>query len=373
MTISSKHLRNICDGFEIYLLILDYNGKIQYSSWSARDLFGIKKYNNLVDYLDYNAKIVFNECLSIAIKERGITSRKINASLGDTLYTLDLRFCVPIDCTDIVYLYITPDSEQKNKSTVSVEEKLSAVGRLSDGIAHNLRSPLMVLRNIADYMAMVIKLWEQMCIENKVCIPECPIQVGKARINTLLEQMRIDIYNNVVVMTDIIDDLRAYNKNDRINEFAVINIVDLLGRVIKVLDYNTKLAVSVTLIDPTEEIPQINCVPSDIQVVITNIIENAIEQIILKKIKNGRIEVAIVKQPHSVAIKIKDNGGGIDKDLMATNKLFEPFVTTKKVGGTGLGLHSSFKIIKEHKGNIYAKNHNSRLGKGAEFIVVLPV
>ena len=64
---------------------------------------------------------------------------------------------------------------------------------------------------------------------------------------------------------------------------------------------------------------------------------------------------------------------GITKELLDTNALFEPFITTKKNEGTGLGLHSSFKIIKEHRGNIYARNHKSRIGIGAEFIVILPV
>lgn len=373
MSINSRHLHNICEGFNLHFLILAHDGSIQYASWLAKNFFNLKCNKRFADFLDPCSRDAFQEHFKTAVQNRGHVHRKINAVIAKTLYTLDLKFYAPPGESICVYLYITPNQANKDHATLSIEEKLSVIGRLSDGIAHNLRSPLMVLRNIADYMAMVGNLWEQIYADRSLCRSDCPIQSGKDKIGKLLEQMRIDIYNNVTVMTDIIDDLRAYNKNDRLNEIASINVIDLLKQVIKVLDYNTKLAVSVILLKPTEAIPNISCVPSDIQVVFTNIIENAIEQIILKKVKKGRIEVSVVKQNNSVAIKIKDNGGGIDKVLTATNKLFEPFVTTKKVGGTGLGLHSSFKIIKEHGGNIYAKNHRGKIGKGAEFTVILPL
>jgi signal transduction histidine kinase len=184
--------------------------------------------------------------------------------------------------------------------------------------------------------------------------------------------MQADISNSVAVMTDLIDDLRTYTRIDKVNDFAPIQIVELLQNVIKMSEYNAKLSASIVLLPPPSNIPLIFCVPSDIQVVFTNILDNAVAQILSRNVKNGRIEVSIENRQGTIAVKFRDNAGGIDKSLMVGNNLFEPFAT-KRVGGTGLGLHTSFKIVKEHRGNIYARNHKARMGAGAEFVVILPV
>lgn len=368
-TLQHEDLSILCDNLEICLLLLDKAQKIVFASWQAKAILHINNNIFLNDILDETAYFVCNETIKHVKENNESVINKINYNLDGELIPLDFCF---FEFQDYIAICINiPQKKQMSHSSlISLEEKLSAINRLSDGIAHNLKSPLMALSGIADYMVLLSAKWDAL-IEGSCS--NCPLQEEKMRINKVLLQMRDDIKNNVTVMADIISHLRAYNKVDRINQFVSTRLEDLLLKTIKVMQYNTKLAVEINFIKPETKLPEIFCNPSDIQVVFTNIIENAIEQILSQGQKSGIIEIKVKVMPHHVAVKIKDNGGGIAKELLETSALFEPFITTKKNEGTGLGLHSSFKIIKEHKGNIYARNHKSKIGTGAEFVVVLPL
>ena len=115
--------------------------------------------------------------------------------------------------------------------------------------------------------------------------------------------------------------------------------------------------------------------PNQLQQVFLNLIINA-QQAVTERNGNGEITLETsVKNRESaqkdkrVLISISDNGCGIRKEVL--NKIFDPFFTTKPVNkGTGLGLSVSHGIIKEHGGNIYARNNED---EGATFYIELPV
>lgn len=364
-----NNLIAFCDSFDYCVLIFDAQTyKVIYASWCAQALFHIQEGQNIDTCFDPSASIMCRDIMDELVCNENIF-RKINILINEEVTSLDFAFA------SLSEKYIVVDV--KNKSHAShedsitvLEEKLSAITRLSDGIAHNLRSPLMALRGISDYMIFLVAQWDN--IVSQTC-SDCILKKDREKTNFLLHQMRDDIRSNVTVVTDIINDLKAYNKLDRFNDFVKTDIADLINKVIKMLEYNTKLSAEIIFTPPEVKIPLLYCIPSDIQVVLTNLIENAIEQIIFTKTKNGHIQVNLAQHGNSVVIKVRDNGGGISSEVLKKNKLFEPFVTTKKNEGTGFGLHSSFKIIKEHGGNIYAKNIKSNIGTGAEFTVILPL
>jgi signal transduction histidine kinase len=125
-------------------------------------------------------------------------------------------------------------------------------------------------------------------------------------------------------------------------------------------------------------IPEIECIPSQINQVFMNLIINASQamekgKIGIITIRSGVIEsnssMTLNDLPERVWFEVEDNGAGIS----ATNltKIFDPFFTTKEVGlGTGLGLSVSHGIILKHKGELTVK---SELGSGTVFRIVLPV
>lgn len=103
--------------------------------------------------------------------------------------------------------------------------------------------------------------------------------------------------------------------------------------------------------------------------VIINIINNAKDALVENKPKNPFVQIDLIKEDTLLKIIIKDNAGGIPKEILP--RLFEPYFTTKHQSqGTGLGLHMSYKIINESlNGKIYAINEDG----GAKFIVEIPI
>jgi signal transduction histidine kinase len=113
------------------------------------------------------------------------------------------------------------------------------------------------------------------------------------------------------------------------------------------------------------EIPEIECYPGQLNQVLMNILSNAIDAIEDK----GTIRISSSKSNGSIRVTIKDSGKGIPENIQS--KIFEPFFTTKEVGqGTGLGLSICQGIIEKHHGSIEVK---SQVGKGSEFVIVVPV
>ena len=116
-----------------------------------------------------------------------------------------------------------------------------------------------------------------------------------------------------------------------------------------------------------DNIPKIEAFGGQLNQVFMNILDNAIGAIE----KQGDIWIRINKDKSekNLIIEIEDNGIGMDEETQ--RKVFNPFFTTKPVGkGTGLGMSISYKIIKNHQGDIKIE---SKKGEGSKFIIRLPI
>jgi len=121
-----------------------------------------------------------------------------------------------------------------------------------------------------------------------------------------------------------------------------------------------------TQFDP--ELPTVMADYSQLQQVFLNIIINA-ESAMLEANKGGTLTITTQKSNDTLKVSFADNGPGIAKENL--ERVFDPFFTTKEVGkGTGLGLSLCHGIVVQHGGRIYAR---SKLGKGATFVVELPI
>jgi len=121
-----------------------------------------------------------------------------------------------------------------------------------------------------------------------------------------------------------------------------------------------------TLLDA--ELPWTMADAGQLQQVFMNIIVNA-ESEMKQAHGSGKLTIKTERIGNTIRISFADDGPGIAKENIG--KVFDPFFTTREVGeGTGLGLSLSYGIITEHKGTLYVK---SRLGKGATFIIELPI
>jgi two-component system NtrC family sensor kinase len=128
---------------------------------------------------------------------------------------------------------------------------------------------------------------------------------------------------------------------------------------------NNELKYKAEVIKEYGELPEVECIQSQINQVVMNLLVNAahaIEQF-------GRITLRTGRDGDWVWIEVEDNGGGIEPKLL--NRIFEPFFTTKPVGkGTGLGLALSYNIMQKHSGSIEV---HSEVGVGTRFRLNLPI
>ncbi|MBK8255986.1 MAG: HAMP domain-containing histidine kinase [Polyangiaceae bacterium] len=229
-------------------------------------------------------------------------------------------------------------------------DRLSTVGTLASGLAHELGTPLNVVSGRATLIFQD---------------PSKPEAVKK-NAKIVVEQAER--------MTRIIRQMLDFARR-REPQKGRVDIGELASRTVTMLEpIGRKKGVHISL--SSEGDVTVDADSNGVQQVLTNLVMNAVQA----TEKDGRVEIAVrVEKAHSpddvdspskeyVCIHVRDTGGGISD--AAKDHIFEPFFTTKDVGeGTGLGLSVSYGIVQDHGGFISV---DSKLGEGAHFVVYLP-
>jgi signal transduction histidine kinase len=169
-----------------------------------------------------------------------------------------------------------------------------------------------------------------------------------ARIAAQLRTARLvkDIKASATRISELVGAIKEYSYMDQ----APVQEIDLhrgLENTLLILNHKLKKK-SVTVIrDYAEDLPRITAFGSELNQVWTNLIDNAIDAMP----EGGRLKVRTKREPAGVLVEVRDNGPGIPPE--ARGRIFEPFFTTKPVGeGTGLGLDTSMRIVRKHRGNL---------------------
>ena len=220
-------------------------------------------------------------------------------------------------------------------------EKLSAIGKLSASIAHEVNNPLQGIMTILKGLEKYAILKEEDRELLELAIGEC-------------KRIR-----------DLIQSLQDFNRpsSGRKEVMDIHKSIDSLLLLCK-KDFNKK-QITVAC-NYAEQLPQILAVQDQIKQVLINLLTNAAEACIQP---GGVITISTWLQEKWVAVAIKDTGIGIASDKL--DQIFQPFYTMKaEIKGTGLGLSISHGIIEKHHGEIRVE---SKLGEGSTFTVLLPV
>lgn len=261
-------------------------------------------------------------------------------------------------------------------------EKMSSLGQLVAGIAHEINNPVGFIHSnispanqyIQDLLSL-IQLYQQHYPN-----PVLPIlkHIDNIELDFLIEDLP-RIITSMEVGTerirDIVLSLRNFSRLDEA-ELKPVNLHEGLDSTLMILEHRLKATTNnlgIKIIKEYGNLPLVECCCGQLNQVFMNILTNAIDALEENIQNNHSPQITIkteVLNQRWVAIRIADNGAGMTEQTHA--KLFDPFFTTKPVGkGTGMGMSISYKIITEkHGGKLSC---NSSLGNGTEFIIEIPI
>ena len=326
-------------------------------------------------------KAAFTKSLKDADKELTILEFKLDRTekvkrttailLEETIEELELKRQA-IEETNLA-LQRSLEELKATQSQLIQQEKLASLGQLTAGIAHEIKNPLNFVNNFSEVsMELIGEIKEE---RNKS---------QETRDETLVDEILEDIQSNLK---------KIHEHGTRANSIVTSMLQHSRGGSGKMepTDFNALIKEYVNLsfhgmragknpidvdiiLDLDTEITEVPLIKEDFTRVIINLCNNAFDAMRVKTLGgleeyHPKLTVKTKTNNSHILISVADNGPGIPEEIK--DKILQPFFTTKKgTEGTGLGLSITHDIVKAHGGELKVE---SKMGKGSEFIIQLPI
>ncbi|MBW4678438.1 MAG: PAS domain S-box protein [Desmonostoc geniculatum HA4340-LM1] len=270
---------------------------------------------------------------------------------------------------------------QRTQSQLIQSEKMSSLGNMVAGVAHEINNPVNFIHGnlipASEYTQDLLHLLE--LYQQHFPYPPEEIQAEITAIDLdFLKEDLVKLFQSMTVGTqrirEIVLSLRNFSRLDEA-EFKDVDIHEGIDSTLMILHNRLKGKpnhLEISVIKEYGKLPLIECYPGQLNQVFMNLLANAIDALEDSFVgEQGQIRICTeLCDSQWVIIRISDNGIGIPQEILP--KLFDPFFTTKDVGkGTGLGLSISYQIVVEkHHGSLSC---NSIPGQGSEFVIKIPI
>jgi len=280
------------------------------------------------------------EAVGRAVTDRTAVSAPVELRAGERalLFTL-----LPLPEPDAAVLVFEDQTDKRRLQDQLIQsEKMSAIGQLIAGVAHDLNNPLASVVGLSDFLAET---------------GEVPAALVEP-----LQVIRQEAERAATIVRNLLSFARSQEGGRKVQPIRPVleSTLALLRHQLMAHDVEATL-------DVADGLPELEINGNQIKQVFVNLINNAVQAIAATG-RPGEIAVTARAWLDGVAVSVSDNGPGVPEEI--AHRVFEPFFTTKGEGqGTGLGLSICQGIVKEHGGRIAL---DVRPGTGAAFTVELP-
>ncbi|MBA2626868.1 MAG: response regulator, partial [Gemmatimonadales bacterium] len=332
--------QEVVDAISLALCIVDRNGSIRRANRAFAELVGAPLASLIGKPWEAFAPPEWAPDLRRALSAE--PGPEVVLQTGERTYSVG---AVPISASNpsaTVLLFDDQTERRRLQDQLIQSEKMSAIGQLIAGIAHDLNNPLASVVGFADFLGEARDV--------------------PAALREPLSVIREEAERASNIVKNLLGFARKQERQRRPTELGLLLDSTL------VLLRNQLLAYHVdTVIEVEPDLPTVSIDPNQIQQVFVNLISNA-AQAIASTDRPGTITITVRQMLDGVAVDIHDDGPGMCQSL--AEQVFEPFFTTKGEGqGTGLGLSISQGIVKEHGGRITLSTSE---GEGSTFTIQLP-
>ena len=278
---------------------------------------------------------------------------------------------------------------QDTQAQLIQTEKMSGLGQLVAGIAHEINNPVNFiygnLNHATDYtekLLSLLELYQQQYLDASPEIGELTEDIDLEFLLEDLPKLLLSMKVGADRIRQIVLSLRNFSRLDE-SQMKAVDIHEGIDSTLLILQHRLKSSSdigSIVLVKEYGNLPLVECYAGQLNQVFMNVIGNAIDALQSEKLSDRKfvnpqikISTAVGKlngDVPSAVIRISDNGSGISESMR--ERIFDPFFTTKPIGkGTGLGLSISYQIVVEKHGGVL--KCSSQLRKGTEFAIEIPI
>ncbi|MGA2674783.1 MAG: ATP-binding protein [Terracidiphilus sp.] len=341
---------NIVESINVGILALDLDDRIE--SWNAQmeAMYALSRAEAIGQPLQIVFPPEFIEALEGFRNEQGVHHLykfRLTTRAGE-LRTANIAIAPLLsrDFVSVGRIILVDDITERVslEAQLAQADKLSSIGLLAAGVAHEINTPLAVISSYAQMLSKQLR--------------------GDARLGPVLDKITQQSFRAAEIANGLLNFSRTST-----TEFRETNLNQVIRDTLSLLEHQFKTAQIVVDLELAEELPPIHGNPGKLQQVFLNLLLNAKEAMP----GGGRLRVATLANGHVEAL-VNDSGSGIAPEHL--KRIYDPFFTTKttpKPGdrrGTGLGLSVSYGIIQEHAGKIHVE---SAVGAGTTFHLEFPL
>jgi two-component system NtrC family sensor kinase len=345
---SEARYRNLFESASDAIVTLDANGRFTTVNQAAEDISGYRR-DELVG--TWFAPMLLDDELPTALAhfqralagETGLFETRFFRKDGEIRH-IAVTYSTPQRDEEVLCLIRDVTDQRMLQEQLIQSEKMSAIGQLVSGVAHELNNPL-----------AGISAFAQLLLTEK-------------RLNQELRSAAETIYAEARRASRIVNNLLTFARQHK-SEKGPTSIQQVLDDTLELRSYELRVRGIEITRDYDESIPDTMADAHQLQQVFLNLLTNAEQAMERAPGRRHRLTVRTRRSGKTIRIEIDDTGPGVPPTLL--ERIFNPFFTTKPTGsGTGLGLSISLGIVREHDGRIWAENLQ---GGGARFVIELPI